>query len=339
MAFGFHTAVRNDCSIRNVPATLAKYFYEGSNYSPLYGTNIDAQGLHGGALTWAEAGISVGKNLTKDEENNWLVAVTVKYINAFQGAYFKVNTGSINVVNDSIMYPDNLNAEFQYAVPDNPAHLISYPTGQGAGVDFGICYVSNPYDGKPTLNAALNKKYNYRIGISLLDFGFVSFTRNANKYHYNVHLSGDITNIDSLIDAGKIDDKFMMGLPAALSLQYDYCLAPRWFLNCTAVQRIPLLMAQVERPNNLSASIRYETTSFEIGVPYSLYDYSQLRLGMALRYKFIFLGTDKLGSFVHIKDDRVSGADFYFGLKLTNFTFMTKPKARKPCPSLSKHEK
>ena len=339
MAFGFHTAFRNDGSIRNVPAPLAKYFYEGKDYAPLYGTSIDLQGLHGGAMTWAEAGISVGKVLNKDEENIWMVAVTLKYINAFQGAYLKVNSGSLNVVNDSIVYPDNLNAEFEYAVPNNPAYLISYPPGQGAAFDFGVCYVSNPYDGKATLNDALNKKYNYRLGISLLDFGIVSFINNANKYHYNVRLSSDIRNIDSLIEAGHVGDKYMMGLPAAISLQYDNCIVPRWFLNFTAVQRVPLLMAQVDRANNLSASLRYETTSFEIGVPYSLYDYSQLRIGFALRYKVLFLGTDKLGTFVHVKDDQISGADFYFGVKLTNFSFLKKPKARKPCPSLSKHDK
>lgn len=332
-AIGIHSAIRNDACIRQVPAALAKYFYEGQYYKPLHGQSIDLAGMHGGAMTWAEIGLSFGKVLHQDEENNLLVAATFNYITAIQGTYFRVNSGNFNIVNDTLAFPNDLNAEFNSASLDGPAHLISSPPGNGFGIDFGISYVSNPYEGKGKMNDATNKKYNYRIGVSLLDFGLVSFTRNASTYHYNLSVLNlnNIENVDSLIESGYSGDKFMMGLPSALSLQYDYCLVPRWYLNFTAVQRVPLFMAQVDRPNQFAASLRYETTKFEIGVPYSLYEYSQLRIGLAIRFRYIFLGTDKLGTFVHINDDSISGGDFYFGLKLNNFDFRKKPKSRKPC--------
>src|SRR5262245_14483064 len=45
-AYGFHAGVRNELSIRNVPHALAKFFYEGIDYSAMYGTNINVRRLH-----------------------------------------------------------------------------------------------------------------------------------------------------------------------------------------------------------------------------------------------------------------------------------------------------
>jgi hypothetical protein len=327
MAFGFHTSVRSDLSIRNVPSALAKSLYEGKDYTPLYGTSIDGGGIRGGALGWMEAGISFGKKIKKGDDGTLLAAGTAKIVAAYMGAYMHVEEGGMNIVNDSTMQMNNINGELKYAVPTNPSPMAV--PGKGAGVDLGLCYVVvDPDAGSSTVNASPAKKYKYRLGVSLLDLGLVSFTRNAKTYSIS-----NPTSMDSLIDESKAGNSFIMSLPTALSVQYDYCLLPKWFINVSAVQRVPVPMARVDRPNNVSATLRFETAWFEVAVPYSFYDYYQHRIGLGLRYHFFFIGTDKIGTFVN--NDHITGLDFYFGIKLTNFDFKKKGKIRKGdcCPS------
>ena len=78
----------------------------------------------------------------------------------------------------------------------------------------------------------------------------------------------------------------------------------------------------VKRANSVSMAVRYETPFFEVSMPYSMYDYYRHRIGFAMRYRYFFAGTDKLGTFVGQGD--ITGLDVYFGIKLTNFDFKKK---------------
>ena len=137
--------------------------------------------------------------------------------------------------------------------------------------------------------------------------------------------------MDSLIrstfisGASSMDNSFALVLPMAVSSQFDVCLHPRWYANATIVQRVNPPMPHIDLPNIVSASLRYETSYFEIAVPYSFYDYYLHRIGVAVRYRFLVLGTDKLGPYVTNND--VYGLDFYFGIKLSNYDF-TRPGKR-----------
>jgi hypothetical protein len=342
MAFGFHAAVRSDLSIRNVPASLAKVAFEGLPYAPLHNTDMSADGLRIGSLTWAETGISAGKMLKIGNEKVCLGAITVKYVAAFAGAYFQLDDASLNVANDSSFTLNNLSGELDYAFSDNPADALTFK-GRGASIDFGVNYIFHPYpDGTTKQSAGPVKKYKSRLGISLVDAGFVSFTKNSRAFNFSNQsltlnkVGGKKANgtqgVDSLISVSVMNGKsparsFVMALPTALSIQYDRCLAARWYVNASIVQRVNLPLAQVDRANNLSASIRYETTFFEIAIPYSLYDYYDHRIGAAMRYHFLFAGTDKLGTL--IGSENISGLDFYFGIKVSSFEFLKKNKTGK----------
>jgi len=125
-----------------------------------------------------------------------------------------------------------------------------------------------------------------------------------------------------------IKNSFVMSLPTGLSIQFDRCLKPRWYLNMTAIQRVPMPMARVDRPNMLAATIRYETPFFEVGFPYSFYDYYRHRLGLAMRYHIFYIGTDRMGTFIsdRFAGDDITGVDLYFGFKLTSIDFKRKSK-------------
>jgi hypothetical protein len=339
-AFGFHIAARTDVSLRNVSPELAKFSYEGLGYTPLVGTPITVDPFRVGGMTWAELGLSYGKILPKGNDR-MIVAGTASFINAFQGMYLINNGIDLIVNNDTTLTIQNIDAELGFALPSSSGDALTI-TGRGLGLNLGVCFVKNPYRGVFEKSRTVDRKrYDYRLGVSAIDIGIVSFTKNSYFYdinnssatfgNYNSVNPRGVNGMDSLIrntfitGASSMDNSFALMLPMAASAQFDVCLHPRWYMNATVVQRVNPPMPHIDLPNIVSASLRYETSYFEIAIPYSFYDYYLHRIGAAVRYRFLVLGTDKLGPYVTNND--VTGVDFYFGIKLSNYDF-TRPGKR-----------
>src|SRR6185295_3676237 len=120
------------------------------------------------------------------------------------------------------------------------------------------------------------KKYDYRLGISLLDLGYVFYFGGASQYH--VSSSSTWNGVDSAVlvptltvfdqrfntqfNGTKTGTKFGMFMPAAASVQFDYCFKPRWYANLSVIQRIPLSYKEVLRENSVALVPRYETRRF-----------------------------------------------------------------------------
>ena len=340
MAIGFHMTIRNDFSAHNLPGDLLKIAASQNKTSNLLGKNISIDGLRLGDLTWLETGISFGKQLSKSETRKWLAAGTFKYLTAFQGSYIGISKGTFVAPSDSTVAITSVKGSFDYSYINNPVDAIKLRCS-GIGFDIGLTYVSNPFVQKYSQGRPIAmKKYDYRLGVSLIDLGFVNFSKNAHSYNVstnrisfdNQSQASNQGNIDSLIynsamNGATIGNSFVMTLPTGLSAQYDLCLKPRWYFNVTAIQRVPMPAPRIDRPNMIAATIRYETPFFEIGMPYSFYDYYRHRIGLAMRYHIFYIGSDKLGTFIGTKD--ITGIDVYFGFKLTEFEFRKKVKTGK----------
>jgi hypothetical protein len=339
-AFGIHTAARTDISLRNISPDIAKLSYEGLGYTPLGGIPISINPFRIGAMTWTEIGLSYGKILEKGNDKI-ILAGTVSYISAFQGLYFINHGTDLTVMNDTTLTIQNIDAEVGFALPSNANDMLAI-NGRGVGLNLGFCYVKNPYRGVFEKARTIDRKrYDYRLGISVIDAGIVSFTKNAQVYYINNSTTTfdninsikpkGVNGVDSLIranfmsGANSMDNSFALVLPMAVSSQFDLCLHPKWYVNATVVQRVNPPMPHIDLPNIASVTLRYETSYFEIASPYSFYDYYQHRIGAAIRYRFLVLGTDKLGPYV--TDNDVTGFDFYFGIKLSNYDF-TRPGKR-----------
>jgi hypothetical protein len=330
-AFGFRPLVRTDLSVQHVPASIARFSYLGLKRAYLEGSKTKLDGLTLGALAWMQYGFSVGTQLNRNNDRVILGAVSLNYLTAYKAAYSKIKSGTMGIPDDSTLSLNNLSGTV--------AHSFSkeFPSLKCSGIstDIGVEYIANPgrvkyKDGKEKAM----KKYDYRVGLSLIDIGFVRFN-NASNYSFT-HASVTYVNptgikasgmdgVDSLISAsvGTIpSSQLKMAMPMAISAQFDNALSPRFYFNVSAVQRIPMPIPQVSRPNSVSMTIRYETPFFEVALPYSFYDYYRHRIGFAMRYRFLFAGTDKLSTFVGQND--VTGLDVYFGIKLTNFDFKKK---------------
>lgn len=343
MAIGAHMTIRNDLSVHNVSSDLAILAYKGMDYKSIQGKDIVVDGMRIGDLTFIETAVSFGKQLSKSESRKWLAAGSLKYITAFQGSYAGIDDANLRVENDSTLYITKIKGSIDYSYIEDPSDLLKFRC-TGFGFDLGTQYVSNPFTQKYSNGRPIPmKKYDYRVGVSLMDLGFVRFGRNAHAMDFdtdalnfdnvqNTQVNGTAA-ADSLIYATAmngtaIKNSFVMSLPTGLSFQFDRCLKPRWYFNMTAIQRVPMPMARVDRPNMLAATIRYETPFFEVGFPYSFYDYYRHRLGLAMRYHIFYLGTDRMGTFIsdRFAGDDITGVDLYFGFKLTSIDFKRKSK-------------
>jgi len=340
-AFGIHLALRGDVSLRNIAPNLAKYMYEGLEYTALSGAPIVVDPFRIAGMTWAEIGLSYGKLINKGSDF-LIVAGTLNLIGAFQGLYFYNNHTDLTVYGDTnmTMTVNNMDAELAFDLPSNQDEAMTI-RGKGASVNLGFTYVSNPYRGNfKEARTIARKRYDYRFGVSLIDAGMVFFNKNAHVYTFN-NSSTQLDSVNTISPVGvdgldafilnefmtgtnSIDNSFSLITPMALSAQLDVCLAPRWYANATVVQRANPPAPHVDFPNIVSVTPRYETSFFEIALPYSLYDYYLNRIGVAVRYRFLVLGTDKLGPYVTDKD--VTGMDFYFGIKLSDYDFIRKGK-------------
>jgi hypothetical protein len=341
-AFGVSFTVRSDVSVRNVAPNLAKYMYEGLEYTDLSGVPIQVDPFRIAGMTWAEIGLSYGRIIEKGNDQ-LLVAGTLNLIGAFQGLYFyNYKTADLTVTGDTVMTMsvNNLDAEVAFDLPRDQSEILE-GRGKGASMNIGFTYVSNPYRGTfKDARTPVRKRYDYRFGVSIMDAGLVYFDRNAHVYTFksssttldsvNTISPAGVDGIDQLIldefvnANSSIDNSFFLMPPLAVSAQLDVCLAPKWYANATIVQRANPPMPHVDFPNIVSVTPRYETSFFEIAMPYSLYDYYLMRIGLAMRYRFLVLGTDKLGPYVTNND--VTGMDFYFGIKFSDYDFMRKGK-------------
>lgn len=79
-----------------------------------------------------------------------------------------------------------------------------------------------------------------------------------------------------------------------------------------------MLTNALRRPNTLAVVPRFEHRFGSVSVPVILNDWRSLRLGLAARLGPLVVGSDNLSSFT--RKDRLTGLDFYIGLKINAFS-------------------
>jgi len=112
------------------------------------------------------------------------------------------------------------------------------------------------------------------------------------------------------------EDAYVMNIPPALSVQFDYPLRRYLFLNGTVIYGFNIGKSYMKRPSILAFTPRYETNRMEISLPISIYEWvwNSPRIGLYFRYGNFFFGFDKLNTALNLND--FTGLDFYMGLKL-----------------------
>lgn len=340
-AFAINTSVRSFSSIRRVPFEIPVFGVMDLNHTPLHNIRFRNEDMRMASMVWGEIGFTYAYTFSKFVRDHWAAGITLKGLFGFSGAFMKVDAVDYIVVNDETIHVLNLDATAGIALPvdynnNNFPPPGSPINGSGLGLDLGITYtlkkygiqVSNP---RRVCEEPFND-YEFRLGVSLIDIGVIRFRNQAELHRFeerslfweNVGINSttirDITEeLSALFHEGNPDatlsgNTFAIGLPTALSVQFDYNLYRDWYLNGLIIQPLPIYTYSLVRPAQLAVTPRYETAWLEFGVPVSLYDYRLPRLGFFARLGILTFGTDRIGSWLGIAD--IDGLDFYASIKI-----------------------
>jgi hypothetical protein len=356
-AIAFHTGARALFSANAIPYDIANFGYYGLDYKEQHNKDFSSKNFGSAGIMMGEVGLTYAYSLVKIGMEDWTAGITVKRLFSVGGGYFRANDLDYIVLNDTTINIKNLNAEVGYSLPldyDNNEFPDNGPLikGGGFGIDLGITFQSKvlSYQKKRIRRLCSQRyiDYNYKIGVSLLDVGFVNFSKNAQLQSFN-DVSKYWVNIDTLNyynmnelrrtisdvfygdpEASSIDDKIRIYLPTAFSLQADYRFTKTWYVGAVWIQPVRLGKSYIRRPAQVALIPRYETRQLEFSVPMSLYDYKYPRMGASVRYHFLTIGSDDLLSLFGMTN--FTGLDFYISVKI-NFGkgFCGRYKHNVPC--------
>jgi hypothetical protein len=203
-------------------------------------------------------------------------------------------------------------------------------------MDLGITwqYSNRPYQKKlpPRFYKKKFEDYKLKIGVSVLDIGWVNFNKNAERHVFeNVHNNlirvdeMDYDNIRTELketsqlfygdsNASFQENRFRIYMPATVSVQVDYHLKDWWYINSTLVIPAIYKSPMIERPVVLAVTPRFESRFLEVNIPVVIYDLKYPRVGLSVRLEGLTVGTDNLGGFFSARD--FTGADFYISYKV-----------------------
>lgn len=318
----------------------------GLNDLPLF-TELEMPAFNAGALVWTEVGLNGEMTLESNALFALHLGVNLKYLMGFEALGFE-NNELFTFVKDTVNFNiSSFNTEFDYTRnlgsnllydPDNYAL-----NGSGFGIDVGAYYVIHKKS-KFTYSKKLN--YTWKFGAALLDMGAIKFKRNAGSYHLVDTLSFTVANmvLDSIddidefnrtgsktiydnVDASQDFSDFTMYLPAALLLTVDKTIGNDFYVQAMIVRRFPRFGTNlIARSNVFALTPRYERRKFGMFLPMQLYEDKEFRIGTAIRWHFITIGSDNLRTWTNPGD--YASIDFYVGVKLTPYWLVPETKRK-----------
>ncbi len=339
-AFAFHTAARAYNSFDRLPYEIPVLGVQSLSYEPLQNVRFEDYDFDIASLAWGEIGLSYAYAFSKYANEHWTAGITAKYLMGYGGMFASVQNVDYMVLDRRTINFFDLNADFGFALPvdyTNNDFPDGGPTfkGSGFGVDMGLTYTLRKEGYQKFNNQRIceqtYKDYFWRFGISILDFGSISFKNNAQLHNFrDVNTIWEnldnlaYSNLNDLMDtlsfqlmgaagASYAGDNFSIGLPTALSVQFDYHYKRNWYFNAMIIHPVQIWKYSVRRPAQIAVTPRYETDWFEAMLPLSLYEYRLPRIGAAVRLGFLTIGTERLGTLFGVAD--INGMDVYASVK------------------------
>ena len=323
---GLTTAIRSEVSSYKIPEILA--YRTISDLPRNQAINIPPAGLAG--MVWGEIGLHYSRQQT-DSDIHTAWGVSPKYLLGYEGFYTRAqsNFDYTQRLGDTVAFGS---ANWDYALTlgnlSDANNTRLRRQGSGVGLDAGFSW-ARPSDDEGG--------YAWRLGVSVMDLGFVRFNQNAERHHvaFDTLLTvsnTDFPNRDNLSEVlGDVSQAFLgnpaaslqgrafrIGLPTALSVQADMRFSETFFVSALLVQRVPLFSYNVKRPNTLAVVPRIERRWWSFSLPVVLNDWQSLRIGAAARLGWLYIGSDQIGSFFN--KNRLTGGDIYVGLKINAFS-------------------
>ncbi len=329
-AIAIHSGARVIANAKGIPGELANVINDETN-TPADGT-YNSNFARAKGMAWGQVGVTVGKVLFNKGEHYITGGLTVNRLFGFGNANLIINNANVNIANGNATL-NNLDGKYSYA-------NFSLNAGRGWGTSFGLTYKKmkdevSYYTPHSTLYNCGTVNYKYKIGVSLIDVGYINFKNEAQAANFNEEMTTE--ELEAIYEEGSDatlnpSRTFNTSLPTAISGQFDYNVNDYIYLNASVIQKITVpSFYGAERDNLLALSARYESKWFGVGLPITLQNYKHPQIGLALRMGPLSVGTDHILPLFVPTD--IYAADVYAVLR---FNIMKSPGCRKPKPKKQK---
>ena len=340
-AFGLATSIRSAASGVNLPWEMMVFMYEDLSYPPLQGNRFDDRDFSISELTWEELTFSYAREVYNKFGHSFSVGVTGKFLIGLNGGYSNFYRVDYLALDSKTVEFYKFQADVAFAMPGfglkssftQPFNAVGY----GMAADIGVVYVKrNSYVNDKVGGRACESQYadyDYKIGLSLLDLGGITFNKDTEFHTFDVEdVAVNTDDLDTLKgmtadvgmrylsnlltgdpNASLIGTRMRIGLPTAISLQADWHINKPYYLSLFWVHPLHFHLYDTKRAAQLAIVPRYETRMVGVSLPLSILQYQRYRFGLALRFYTFTIGTESLAAILNFKD--LDSVDIYFSLK------------------------
>ena len=246
------------------------------------------------------------------------------YINKLRDAINSINIADITANYD-------IDTSFTTAYDFENKKYSFKNQGQGLGLDLGFTYMKNRYHE----NSEREYLYDYKIDVSLLDFGKINFNGEVHNFKGNPiflpsykpfgknnspseFMQSMSQKVYGNLTQSLQNQEFEIGLPTMLNVSFSKSISDNTYLTGGISQRVPIFKNSLKKANNIYINYGYYKDFIGLATSFSLYNYKIPQFGGYIRIGGLYLGSDNLLPLI-IKQRKLHSFDFYFGLKLFPF--------------------
>jgi hypothetical protein len=325
-SFGVFTRFQSRVSAQRIPSVYSYYRYDRRAFFE----DFSVSPFDGAAMSWSEIGLNYALKIPASY-GAFGFGINVRFLQGYEAGYLE-NMGTL----EHTKLPGNTitlgqpDGRFGYASSNlEGGDPQLQRNGSGLALDLGFIQLfQESEDG-----------YRLRLGASILDLGYLNFNKNAFAHRVETDSVAtlNLNDYQKFDQADELDDlirtfsqdamgdslaslssnSFRMAMPAAVSIQADYSFTPNFYLNALALQRFYAGSTGVKRGSLLALTPRFEHRWLSVSLPVSVYNWQDVRLGLAARLGLLVVGSDNLLSWVG--QGSYTGTDFYIALKLNPF--------------------
>jgi hypothetical protein len=349
--------VRAQVNIIDFDGKLAQQLIDDAQSNITYPYTIASSGnMLMNVNGWSEFGLSYARIISDQGPHFLKGGVTLKYLGGAANAY--VNVGRLNAtVNENLLGDPFLTATtgtlglgFGGVNLSNfdAADLLKFKSS-GFGTDLGFVYEYRPDSNN--LSRSRNK-YQFKLGVALLDIGSINYTRDVNRSGaYTVGIpNGQRFFLSSLANASIDDYKdtlnnypqyfqsiatgngttYKVSLPSTLQVDLDYHLYKSFYLGANAQVQLTKTESGNYNSQYYNAFMlipRYEGRAFGVYLPLSYNTLTDFSAGLSLRAGPFFIGS---GSLLTALFGSSKQADFHFGIRFGSLHKKEGKKKKQP---------
>lgn len=345
-ALAFTSRFRLIFNLDDVDPNLMQLALNRFDVPTLGGQTITSNGFNSQLLQFNEYGLAYGRVVLDRGKHFLKAAVRVKFLQGVSSFYFQANNLQFSYSSfNSITMSAGANMRYAYSTDFTTGGFQPVATrAASVGGDFGLVYEFRPnykeanydMDGEQGVSDLSENKYKLRIGLSVVDIGGLSFQRGSPSDNLvnNASFTWNITNVPfnsfkGIVDTlhtrfgqgpnSIIDGSYRMNLPTAVSLQVDYKVLRRLYLNLTTYSSFKVGQNGTRAISTYMVTPRLESRYFDLFVPISFNQFNDFNMGVALRtgrYVSFIIGSNSLLGAFTIKNSDFRTADFFMGLRV-----------------------